>query len=58
LESALRLEAETRAKAAGAEDLRITAKRDLREVDIEGRKMFVEASVSVTAAGRPRVAHS
>ena len=58
LETALRLEAETRAKAAGAEDLRITAKRDLREVDIEGRKMFVEASVSVTAAGRPRVAHS
>jgi hypothetical protein len=58
LEAALRLEAETRAKAAGAEDLRITAKRDLREVDIEGRKMFVEASVSVTAAGRPRVAHS
>ena len=58
LETALRIEAETRAKAAGAEDLRITAKRDLREVDIEGRKMFVEASVSVTAAGRPRVAHS
>jgi len=31
--------------------------RNLREVDIEGRKMFVEASISVTAAGRPRVAH-
>ncbi len=57
LETALRLEAETRARAAGAEDLRVSATRDLREVDIEGRKMFVEASVSVTAAGRPRVAH-
>jgi N-methylhydantoinase A/oxoprolinase/acetone carboxylase beta subunit len=57
LETALRHEAEARAKAAGAEDLRITAKQDLREVEIEGRKMFVEASVSVTAAGRPRVAH-
>lgn len=57
LETALRHEAESRAKAAGAEDLRITAKQDLREVEIEGRKMFVEASVSVTAAGRPRVAH-
>lgn len=57
LEAALRAEAESRARAAGAEDLRLTAARDLREVDIEGRKMFVEASVSVTAAGRPRVAH-
>ena len=57
LEIALRAEAESRARAAGAEDLRVTAVRDLREVDIEGRKMFVEASVSVTAAGRPRVAH-
>ncbi|MEY5038943.1 MAG: hypothetical protein RL472_2049, partial [Pseudomonadota bacterium] len=57
LEAALRAEAESRARAAGAEDLRITATRDLREVDIEGRKMFVEASISVTAAGRPRVAH-
>ena len=57
LEAALRAEAESRARAAGAEDLRITPHRDLREVDIEGRKLFVEASVSVTAAGRPRVAH-
>ncbi|MBM3614168.1 MAG: hydantoinase/oxoprolinase family protein [Alphaproteobacteria bacterium] len=57
LEAALRAEAESRARAAGAEDLHITPHRDLREVDIEGRKMFVEASVSVTAAGRPRVAH-
>jgi hypothetical protein len=57
LEAALRLEAETRARAAGAEGLKLTAARDLREVEIEGRKMFVEASVSVTAAGRPRVAH-
>ena len=57
LQAALTAEATTRAKQAGAEDLRITVARDLREVDIEGRKMFVEASVSVTAAGRPRVAH-
>lgn len=57
LEEALTTEATNRARAAGAEDLRLTVARDLREVDIEGRKMFVEASVSVTAAGRPRVAH-
>lgn len=57
LETALRAEAETRAKAAGAEDLRVTVARDLREADIEGRKMFIEGTVTVTAAGRPRVAH-
>ena len=57
LESALRAEAETRARAAGAEDLRLTVARDLREAEIEGRKMFIEGTVSVTAAGRPRVAH-
>jgi len=57
LEAALRIEAETRAKAAGAEDLRVTVARDLREADIEGRKMFIEGTVTVTAAGRPRVAH-
>jgi N-methylhydantoinase A/oxoprolinase/acetone carboxylase beta subunit len=58
LEAALRAEAETRARAAGAEDLRISVTRDLREADVEGRKMFIEASVSVTASGRPRVAHA
>ena len=57
LEAALRIEAETRAKAAGAEDLRVTVAQDLREADIEGRKMFIEGTVTVTAAGRPRVAH-
>lgn len=58
LEAALRTEAEARARLAGAEDPRVTVARDLREAEIEGRKMFIEASVSVTAAGRPRVAHS
>ena len=57
LETALRAEAETRARAAGAEDLRLTVARDLREAEIEGRKMFIEGTVTVTAAGRPRVAH-
>jgi len=56
LESALGAEAEARARAAGAADPRIEARRNLREVEIEGAKMFVEASVTVTASGRPRVA--
>ena len=56
MEAALRAEAEARARLAGAMDLRIEASRDLREVDIEGQRMFVEATVTVTASGRPRVA--
>lgn len=57
LEAALTAEATTRARAAGAEDLRLTATRDIREAEVEGRSMFIEATVTVTASGRPRVAH-
>jgi len=57
LETALRAEAATRARAAGAEDLRVTAARDIREALVEGHPMFIEATVTVTASGRPRVAH-
>ncbi len=57
LEAALTVEASERARAAGAEDLRLTVAREIREAEVEGQKMFLEASVSVTACGRPRVAH-
>lgn len=56
LETALVAEASARAREAGAVDLRVSIDRDVREVDIEGRRMFIEARVTVTAAGRPRVA--
>ncbi len=56
LEAALTAEATARAQRAGAADVHITVTRDIREADIEGRRMFVEGRVSVTAAGRPRVA--
>jgi N-methylhydantoinase A/oxoprolinase/acetone carboxylase beta subunit len=58
LETALTATVTARAREAGAEDLRITVTRDLREADIEGRRMFIEAELAVTAAGRPRVAHA
>lgn len=58
LEDALTAEARARARTAGAEDLRITATRDIREAEVEGRAMFIEATVTVTASGRPRVAHA
>ena len=57
VESALIDAATIRARAAGAEDLRITTTRDIREANIEGRAMFIEATITATASGRPRVAH-
>ena len=58
MEAALIAEATTRARAAGAEDLRIATTRDVREATVEGRAMFIEATLTATASGRPRVAHS
>lgn len=57
LESALLAEAGARARAAGAEDVRLSVTRDIREADVEGRRMFIEATISATASGRPRIAH-
>jgi N-methylhydantoinase A/oxoprolinase/acetone carboxylase beta subunit len=56
LEAALVAEASARARQAGAVDLRVTVARDVREVEIEGRQMFIEAKVTATASGRPRIA--
>ena len=56
MEAAVVEEASVRARAAGAEDLRVVVTRDLREAEVEGRVMFIEAAVTATASGRPRVA--
>jgi N-methylhydantoinase A/oxoprolinase/acetone carboxylase beta subunit len=58
METALLAEAEARARAAGAEEVQLRVARDVREAEVEGRSMFIEATVTVTASGRPRVAHS
>jgi N-methylhydantoinase A/oxoprolinase/acetone carboxylase beta subunit len=57
MEAALVAEASDRARRAGAVDLRVTVRRDIREAEVEGRQMFIEATVTATASGRPRVAH-
>ncbi len=57
VEAALLAEASARAKDAGAVDLRLSVDRAVKEVEIEGRLMFIEARVTATASGRPRVAH-
>jgi hypothetical protein len=56
MEAALTADATCRALAAGAGALRITTTRDIREAVVEGRAMFIEATLTATAAGRPRVA--
>ena len=58
LTEALTQEARARALRAGAVDLHLTTGRDIREAEVEGRRMFIEAVVTVTASGRPRVAHA
>jgi N-methylhydantoinase A/oxoprolinase/acetone carboxylase beta subunit len=57
VETAVLEEASTRAREAGAVDLRLTVDRAVKEVEIEGCLMFIEARVTATASGRPRVAH-
>ncbi|TGD65742.1 hydantoinase/oxoprolinase family protein [Tabrizicola sp. WMC-M-20] len=56
LHAALSADASARALQAGAVDLHLATKRDIREAEVEGRSMFIEAVLSVTASGRPRVA--
>ncbi len=56
LESALTAEAQELARRAGVEDIRLTTDRRVKEVDIEGSPMFIEAEIEVTAMGRPRIA--
>jgi N-methylhydantoinase A/oxoprolinase/acetone carboxylase beta subunit len=56
MEQALTEDATARALRAGAVEVHLSQTRDIREAEIEGRKMFIEASLSVTATGRPRIA--
>ena len=58
LRETLEAEACARAIAAGAEAVRIEAQEDRRVAEIEGRAMFIEARLVITASGRPRVAHA
>lgn len=49
--------ATARALRTGAAGAGVTVIRDVGEAEVEGRRMFVEAQLAVTASGRPRVAH-
>ena len=56
LEVALVQSATARAQAAGVQEVRLTVTRDMKEVEIEGQPMFIEAEIHVRAQGRPRIA--
>ncbi|MEM9575802.1 MAG: hydantoinase/oxoprolinase family protein [Pseudomonadota bacterium] len=58
LETWLRKEAETAAVAAGAADIQASVTRDVQVARVEAREIFVEATITVEASGRPRIAAS
>lgn len=56
LEHALSEEARGAAEAAGADDIQVHVARDVKTAQLEAREVFVEATLTVEASGRPRVA--
>ncbi|WP_324752857.1 hydantoinase/oxoprolinase family protein [Roseovarius sp. Pro17] len=56
LQGALEMAARAEALAAGAEDIQITATRDLRTAQTGSRQVFLEGEITVEASGRPRIA--
>ncbi len=56
LQSALEAEARSEAEAAGAVDIHVTARRDIKQAQAEARQVFLEAEITVEASGRPRIA--
>jgi hypothetical protein len=55
LEVVLRDAAGADARAAGASDIQITVSRDVKKAATEAREVFVEATITVEASGRPRI---
>lgn len=58
LEAVLRSEAEALVRASGVEEIRFSVSRDISEITVEARAMFIEATLRVEASGRPRIASS
>jgi N-methylhydantoinase A/oxoprolinase/acetone carboxylase beta subunit len=57
LEADLREQAVDDARASGAQDIQVKAMRDVKSSAVEGREVFIEATLTVEATGRPRIAH-
>ncbi len=56
LEKTLSERARQTIERAGAVDVTVKTSRDVRSTQVENRKVFVEAEISVEATGRPRIA--
>lgn len=56
LETVLSEKARADAEAAGVDDIEVQVTRDISTVQAEAREVFVQATVTVAATGRPRVA--
>lgn len=55
MESYLSDRAMAKAQAAGAVDIRLRSEKDVQRATLEAREVFVSASITVTASGRPRI---
>ena len=56
LHSILEAEARSDAEAAGASDVHVTVSKDIKSAQAETRDVFLEATITVEASGRPRIA--
>lgn len=56
MEEHLRSAALHDAETSGAEDIHVSATRDVRVAEAEAREVFIEATITVEASGRPRIA--
>ncbi|SEW41647.1 N-methylhydantoinase A/oxoprolinase/acetone carboxylase, beta subunit [Cognatiyoonia koreensis] len=57
LEDALTQDAVAQAQSAGVPTPNVIIARDVQQAEIEGQPMFISADLTVTAQGRPRIAH-
>ncbi|MBX3577233.1 MAG: hydantoinase/oxoprolinase family protein [Rhizobiaceae bacterium] len=55
-EAAVRADASEAAREAGTDEADIEIVRDIRTSTVESQRMFIEATVTATASGRPRIA--
>lgn len=58
LEKNLREKALAKVRATGAEDIQVSVSKDIRKAHAENRDIFVEATFTAEASGRPRIANS
>ncbi|HSF94825.1 MAG TPA: hydantoinase/oxoprolinase family protein, partial [Thermohalobaculum sp.] len=57
-EAALEAAARAAAAEAGAAEVHVTFEAELRDAEVEGKRMLIEATLTATATGRPRLAEA